>query len=190
MSHLRIALIESSEASTHVFSRTYLPRTGIPTLGAVLKNLGYECDIWFESHSPIPVDKLREYDIVGIGSITGTIQAAYRMADSLKGSGPFVVMGGPHVTFMPEEALEHCDYVVMGEGEIPFSCPDRGHRKQGVAGRYPGPGIPARRRHDPFNRQGAGCRFQGVAVTGLFPVPSDQVRPDPSHHNDFSRMPT
>ncbi|MBN2297976.1 MAG: B12-binding domain-containing radical SAM protein, partial [Deltaproteobacteria bacterium] len=31
-----------------------------------------------------------------------------------------VVMGGPHVTFMPEEALEHCDYVVLGEGEAIF----------------------------------------------------------------------
>ncbi len=120
MNRPKIALIESSAVSTHVFSRTYLPRTGIPTLGAVLKRFGYECDIWFESHSPIPEEKLLQYDIVGIGSITSTIPAAYRMADSLKGKGPVVVMGGPHVTFMPEEALEHCDYVVMGEGEVPL----------------------------------------------------------------------
>ena len=26
-------------------------------------------------------------------------------------------MGGPHVTFMPEEALEHCDYVLRGEAD-------------------------------------------------------------------------
>jgi radical SAM superfamily enzyme YgiQ (UPF0313 family) len=30
-------------------------------------------------------------------------------------------MGGPHPTFMPAEALEHCDYVVIGEGEIIFA---------------------------------------------------------------------
>lgn len=117
MSRFKIALVESGASSTHIFSRTYLPRVGIPTLGAVLKDRGYECEIWFESHSPIPGKKLRECDVVGIGSITRTIPAAYRMADSLKGHGPIVVMGGPHVTFMPEEALEHCDYVVMGEGE-------------------------------------------------------------------------
>ena len=29
-----------------------------------------------------------------------------------------VVMGGLHVTCLPEEALEHCDAVVVGEGEL------------------------------------------------------------------------
>lgn len=120
LSRFKIALVESGTCSTHIFSRTYLPRVGIPTLGAVLKDKGYECEVWFESKSPIPEDKLKSCNIVGIGSITSTIPAAYRMADSLRGAGPIVVMGGPHVTFMPEEALDHCDYVVMGEGENIF----------------------------------------------------------------------
>jgi radical SAM superfamily enzyme YgiQ (UPF0313 family) len=30
------------------------------------------------------------------------------------------VLGGTHVTFLPEEALEHADYVVKGEGEFAF----------------------------------------------------------------------
>ena len=28
-----------------------------------------------------------------------------------------MVFGGPHVTFVPEEALEHGDYCITGEGE-------------------------------------------------------------------------
>jgi radical SAM superfamily enzyme YgiQ (UPF0313 family) len=82
-----------------------------------MRDRGHECDIWFEAMSEVPLDKLRTYDLVGIGSISSTIEQAYRMADSLKGTGPVVVMGGPHPTFMPHEALEHCDYVSMGEGE-------------------------------------------------------------------------
>jgi anaerobic magnesium-protoporphyrin IX monomethyl ester cyclase len=118
--NFRIALVEAGASSTHVFSRTYLPRVGIPTLGAVLENIGYVCDIFFESISPIHKDTLKKYDIVGIGSLTSTIPGAYQLADSLKNSKAIVVMGGPHVTFMPEEALRHCDYVVMGEGEKTF----------------------------------------------------------------------
>ncbi len=117
MSSFRIALVESGASSTHIFSRTYLPRTGIPTLGAVLKEKGFACDIWFETMAPVPQNLLRTYDIVGIGSTSSTIPQAYRLADAMKGKGPIVVMGGPHVTFMPDEALNHCDYVVMGEGE-------------------------------------------------------------------------
>src|ERR1035438_5544055 len=30
---------------------------------------------------------------------------------------PTLLLGGPHVTFVPEEALEHGDLVVRGEGE-------------------------------------------------------------------------
>jgi len=31
-----------------------------------------------------------------------------------------VVMGGPHVSFLPEEALEHADFCIVGEGETSF----------------------------------------------------------------------
>jgi len=114
---LRIALVESGTPATHIFSRTYLPRVGIPTMGAVLKQRGDDCDIFFEALSPVRADDLWAYDVVGIGSLTSTIESAYRLADSLRESRTTVVMGGPHVTFMPREALNHCDYVVMGEGE-------------------------------------------------------------------------
>jgi len=115
-----VALVEASSSSTHVYSRTYLPRVGIPTLGAILKSLGYECDLWFQSMSAVKEEQLRQYDIVGIGSLTNTVPEAYRLADSCKRTGTIVVMGGPHVTFMPEEALVHCDYVVIGEGDVTF----------------------------------------------------------------------
>ena len=139
MNKFRIALVEAGTSSTHVFSRTYLPRTGLPTIGAVLRNLGYECEVWFESLSPVDIDKLKGFDVVGIGSLTTTITHAYRLADSLKKTGgPIVVMGGPHATFMPEEALGHCDYVVRGEGEEAFpaliAALENNQAVEGIAG--------------------------------------------------------
>jgi len=120
LKNFRVALVEASSPSTHVYSRTYLPRVGIPTMGAILKSKGYECDLWFEAMPDFKEDQLRQYDIVGIGSLSSTIDEAYRIADSLRRAGKTVVMGGPHVTFLPEEALAHCDYVVIGEGEVAF----------------------------------------------------------------------
>jgi len=89
-------------------------------MGAVLKKLGYGCDLWFQAMSAVDEEQLRQYDIVGIGSLTNTIREAYRLADSCKRVDNTVVMGGPHVTFMSEEALAHCDYVVIGEGDDTF----------------------------------------------------------------------
>ncbi len=103
-----------------MYSTVYLPRLGIPTLGAILNRLGYECDLWFQAMSPVTAEQLKGYDVVGIGSISSTIVEAYRLADSLRRSEAVVVMGGPHVTFAPDEALAHCDYVVMGEGDASF----------------------------------------------------------------------
>jgi len=120
MGKYKIALVEASSGSTNIFSRAFLPRVGLPTIGAVMKGLGYKCDLWFQAMPGFSADRLLDYDIVGIGSITSTIESAYDLADFLKGSGATVVMGGPHVTFMREEALGHCDYVVAEEGDNTF----------------------------------------------------------------------
>lgn len=119
MKNPKIALIEASSPNTHVYSRVFLPRVGIPTMGGILKGLGYDVDIWFQA-MPNMIQDLGKYDIVGIGSLSSTTDEAYRLADSLKNSDTVVVMGGPHITFMPEEALEHCDYVGIGEGDVSF----------------------------------------------------------------------
>ncbi len=118
MPHLKVALVEAISRSTHVYSRTYLPRAGVATLGAVLKKLGYSCEIFIHSMSGEEEKQLEKYDVVGIGSLSSTIEEAYLLADHLKSKNITVVMGGPHVTFMPEEAIAHCDFAVLGEGEV------------------------------------------------------------------------
>ncbi len=117
---MKIALVETASTSTHVYSRTYLPRVGIATIGAILKSRGYECDLWFQAVSPVGIEQLSSYDLVGIGALSSTVPEAYSLADSMKLNGKLVVMGGTHVSFMPAEALEHCDYVAIGEGDVSF----------------------------------------------------------------------
>ncbi|MBI4852417.1 MAG: B12-binding domain-containing radical SAM protein [Acidobacteria bacterium] len=71
------------------------------------------------------VNFVREQKIglVGIGAMTRMIAKAYRMADALRAAGILVVMGGPHVTEVPDEALgrnggpRHADAVALGEAD-------------------------------------------------------------------------
>jgi radical SAM superfamily enzyme YgiQ (UPF0313 family) len=58
-----------------------------------------------------------DYDLVAITSLSAQIFEAYAVADFYRGKGVPVVMGGLHVTSLPDEALEHCTCVVVGEGE-------------------------------------------------------------------------
>jgi radical SAM superfamily enzyme YgiQ (UPF0313 family) len=61
--------------------------------------------------------------LVGIGAMTRMIAKAYRVADAIRASGTPVVMGGPHVTEIPDEALgrkggaRHADTVALGEAD-------------------------------------------------------------------------
>ncbi len=55
--------------------------------------------------------------LVGIGAMTRMIARAYRAADALRAAGVPVVMGGPHVTELPDEALAHADSVALGEAD-------------------------------------------------------------------------
>lgn len=57
------------------------------------------------------------FDLVGISSFSAQIFEGYQVADWYRARGIKVVMGGLHVTSCPEEALEHCDAVVVGEAE-------------------------------------------------------------------------
>jgi radical SAM superfamily enzyme YgiQ (UPF0313 family) len=65
----------------------------------------------------------QKIDLVGIGAMTRMIAKAYRMADAVRAVGVPVVMGGPHVTEMADEALgrdggpQHADAVALGEAD-------------------------------------------------------------------------
>src|ERR1043166_4021371 len=58
-----------------------------------------------------------DYDLVAITSLSAQIYEAYKVADAYMAKGIPVVMGGLHVSSVPEEAREHCTSVVIGEGE-------------------------------------------------------------------------
>src|ERR1700689_5201424 len=61
--------------------------------------------------------------LVGIGAMTRMIAKAYRVADAVRATGVPVVMGGPHVTELADEALglgggpRHANAVALGEAD-------------------------------------------------------------------------
>jgi radical SAM superfamily enzyme YgiQ (UPF0313 family) len=63
------------------------------------------------------LDLNQEADLVGITAMTTTVQRGYELADHFRRRGSKVVMGGMHVSCLPEEALQHCDSVVVAEAE-------------------------------------------------------------------------
>jgi radical SAM superfamily enzyme YgiQ (UPF0313 family) len=56
-------------------------------------------------------------DVIGITFHTPSALHAYDIAARFRARGICVVMGGPHVTLLPEEAAQHADVIFIGEAE-------------------------------------------------------------------------
>ncbi len=94
----------------------YAPLT-LTTLAALIPsemNASVRCiDEWAEDFDPQTI----EANLVGITVITGNALKAYRYSRILRDRGITVVLGGIHITLVPEEAENHADAIVCGYAE-------------------------------------------------------------------------
>src|SRR5512140_2416450 len=119
--------IEPSGGQVNIFSQFTLPRLGSFILaGLVSRRPAWKARVFVEGRHKFDlqswVDKYGRPDVVGISTITATVQRGYALAAECRARGIPVVMGGPHVTFLAEEALEHAPLVVRGEGEAAMNA--------------------------------------------------------------------
>ena len=63
------------------------------------------------------IDFETEADLIAITVMTPQAIRVYQIADEFRRRGRRVVLGGFHVSYLPEEALNHADAVVVGEGD-------------------------------------------------------------------------
>lgn len=96
-------------------SLRYMPLT-LPTLAALVPpELGATVTCVDEGIQD--VDPRIEADLVGMTVITGSAMRAYELAAELRARGITVVLGGPHVTLVPDDAAPHADAIVVGYAE-------------------------------------------------------------------------
>ena len=89
-------------------------RLSLATVAALFPR-GTKIEIVNDSIEEIDYDE--KVDLVGITSITSTVPRAYEIADTFRKKGIPVIMGGMHVSALPEEAIKHANAVVIGEAE-------------------------------------------------------------------------
>ncbi|MFA5173816.1 MAG: radical SAM protein [Candidatus Pacearchaeota archaeon] len=116
---------------TLISAATYPSDQGIRTISSVLKKAGHEVKLVFmtlsEDYSKFySLDELiqlsylcQDSELIGISSFVSTAPRAIQIIKSLKKQFPQIplVWGGIHATISPQECINHCDIVCVGEGE-------------------------------------------------------------------------
>jgi radical SAM superfamily enzyme YgiQ (UPF0313 family) len=95
-----------------------IPYLSLTTLAALTPK---EIEVIIEDENVQEIDFDDQPDLVAISIITPLAKRGYAIADRFREKGVPVVMGGFHATWMPEEAGEHADSVVLGEAELSWS---------------------------------------------------------------------
>ncbi|MGH7387573.1 MAG: B12-binding domain-containing radical SAM protein, partial [Candidatus Methylomirabilales bacterium] len=116
----KLVFVEPKSTHLHVYTRVAIPRLGSVLLATMMRAKGYDVRVYIEDIHSIDMAEVMSADLVAISAITSTAPQSYRLADKVREAGIIAVMGGTHVTFLPDEALRHADYVVKGEGEFAF----------------------------------------------------------------------
>ncbi len=138
----RIRFVEPSSRPGRPFNAwiTRWPLLGPITLASILAERGYDVRVYNENISgpvlehPAIMDDLCSADVVGVSIMTPTARRGYEIADAVRARCPdvTVVIGGVHATFCPEEAREHADLVVQGEGEAVIEAIAEGRLREGI----------------------------------------------------------
>jgi radical SAM superfamily enzyme YgiQ (UPF0313 family) len=112
-----------------------LPSLGLLTVAALTPP---DVDVQYREMAELDDGELEMFDLVGISSFSAQIDEAYALADRYRAAGVPVVLGGIHVSLLPDEAAEHADSVVLygAEGAWPQLVND--FRRGQLAARYEG----------------------------------------------------
>jgi radical SAM superfamily enzyme YgiQ (UPF0313 family) len=108
------ALTEAKSPYFRPIKYSLFPPLGLATLAAYLPP-DTEIDLQDEHVETLRLDDAPDLVVIQV-YITSAFRS-YRLADHYRRKGAYVVLGGLHVTSLPEEAAAHADTIFLGPGE-------------------------------------------------------------------------
>lgn len=111
------ALTEATSPDWRPIKYSLFPPLGLATLAAYLDP---ELEISLQDEHVEKLDLDDEPDLVIIQVYITNAYRAYQIADHYRERGAWVLLGGLHVTSLPEEAAPHADTIFIGPGEHTF----------------------------------------------------------------------
>ena len=87
----------------------------MPYLAGYIDESKYTITLIDEYNQKIPYDL--DFDLVAVTVNTSNATHCYEIANRFKTKRSKIVFGGPHATLIPNEVVNYCDYLIIGEAE-------------------------------------------------------------------------
>jgi anaerobic magnesium-protoporphyrin IX monomethyl ester cyclase len=114
----RIVCIQLSAVFPDFCKRLVMPDYGLPLIGSVLAEAGYDVTVFVEHVQPPQWEVIAAADAVCMSSLSAAADKTYALTDRIRAELRIpVIVGGTHATYFDREVLQHADYVVRGEGD-------------------------------------------------------------------------
>ena len=127
------ALTEAESPLRRPIKYSLFPPLGLATLAAYLDS-SEEAEIVDQHIEELSLDDYP--DIVAIEVYITNAKRAYKIADHYRCKGIFVILGGLHVTSLPNEASKHADAIFLGSAEESFPRFLKNYRRRAPQERY------------------------------------------------------
>jgi radical SAM superfamily enzyme YgiQ (UPF0313 family) len=101
---------------------------------------GVEVQVRHEHVRPVDPEAV-DADLVALTATTGGADRMYALADRLRARSIPVILGGPHVSLLPDEALRHAEAVAIGDAERSFPAMLRDFERGALGGTYTQPPL-------------------------------------------------
>lgn len=99
-------------------SHMIMPDYGLPFIGTILSEAGYDIKIYVENIKPPEWDRIAESDLICFSLWNAAADKTFQLAKEIRSRLAIpIIIGGVYASYYPESCLDYCDYVVLGEGD-------------------------------------------------------------------------
>ncbi len=176
---MKIELVRVTHKRTQPW-QVFLRTLTLPVLAALTPS---SIEVKITDERTEAIDYESNADLIGLTYLTADAYRAYRIADEFRKRGKFVVMGGPHASVLPQEAIHHADSVVIGEAELVWKYLLQDFQK-GLPRKFYRSKIPVKMEDLPPPRRNL------VKCTGLTTIEMVETSRGCPFNCDFCYMPT
>lgn len=114
----KITCIQLSGEYPDFCHRLVMPDYGMPFIGTVLSEAGYDVRVCMEHVMPPDWGRIAASDLICFSTLSAGADKTRRLALQIRERlGVPIIIGGTHASYFPESCLEFADYVVFGEGD-------------------------------------------------------------------------